>query len=72
MDITQEDKERIQYLYHSRPHTKEQGEEIVALYRKYINPGDTATCSKCGGSLFTYLKKLIAKANINTHKGGSK
>lgn len=72
MDITQEDKDRIEYLYHARPHTKEQGEEILKLYRQYIDPGLTSGCSKCGGSIFNYLKKLVTKANINVNVNRSK
>lgn len=56
--MTQEDKERIQQLQHARPYSKETAEEIIMLYKKYINPGLTNGCSKCGGSLHSYLKRL--------------
>ena len=59
--MEQQDIDRIKYLLNARPHTKEQGEEIVLLYKKYIDPGLTNGCSKCGGSLHTYLTKLNEK-----------
>jgi len=68
--MTQEDNELIKSLLHSRPHTAEQGETIVALYRKYVNPGMTNSCSRCGGSLHNYLKRLGLL--VNTHENKSK
>jgi len=56
--MTEEDKILFDSLLHARPHTKEQGEQILALYRKYVNPGLTNGCSKCGGSIHSYLKRL--------------
>jgi predicted nucleic acid-binding Zn-ribbon protein len=70
--MTEEDKQRIEYLYHARPHTKEQGEEILKLYRQYIDPGLTSGCSKCGGPIFNYLKRLVEKAKININNNKSK
>lgn len=56
--MTEEDKILIESLLHARPHNKQQGEVIVELYRKYVNPGLTNGCSKCGGSIYNYLKRL--------------
>jgi len=52
------DKELLLSLLHARPHSSTQGKQIVELYRKYINPGLTDGCSKCGGSLHNYLERL--------------
>lgn len=61
IEIPEDDKALILSLLHARPHTKDQGEQIVALYRKYIDPGMTNGCSKCGGSIFNYLNRLSMK-----------
>jgi hypothetical protein len=61
---------RYKYLKHARPHTKAEAEELMALYRKYIDNTSTSLCASCGGILHNMIKRLgILIPHDNKSKG---
>ena len=56
--MTEEEIIRYKYLKDARPHTKADAEELMALYRKYIDKSSTSLCASCGGTLHSMIKRL--------------